>query len=178
MDDTTRTLRLVLEQERRRGFQDTTVRGGLDGMLRGLHQSGGIRPGSPVHDILVETLAYPYQQLTPAMRERWVARTIAALERPARARPPAAAEAPEPTPSTIRYGVTGPLRVGRRTPAKRAASNKRNGTAATPAPVEKKLTADSPVTQLPAAGRWAARLEALGVRTVRDLLWHLPHRYD
>jgi hypothetical protein len=105
MDDPTRTLRLVLEQERRRGYQDSTVRGGLDGMLRGLHENGGIRPGSPVHDILVETLAYPYQQLTPAMRERWVARTIAALERPMRARPAQAADSPDPAPSTIRYGV-------------------------------------------------------------------------
>src|SRR5215212_4211080 len=158
MHDPSRTLRLVLEQEQRRGYQDTTVRGGLDGMLRGLHQSGGIRPDSPVHDILVETLAYPYQQLTPAMRERWVARTIAALERPARARARAAADTPEPGPSTIRYGVTGPLRVGRRTPAKRPSAAKRNGATTKVEPVEKKLTPESPVTELPAAGRWAARL--------------------
>src|SRR5215213_5972589 len=107
MNDSTRTLRMVLEQERRRGYPDTTVSGGLDVMLRGLHEGGHVHPGSPVHDVLVETLAYPYRQLTPAMRERWVQRTLAALERPVRLRPER--PAPPEAPTGIRLGVTTPL---------------------------------------------------------------------
>src|SRR5688500_14311126 len=112
MNDPTRTLRLVLEQERRRGYQDSTVSGGLDAMLRGLHLSGLLTAGSPAHDVLVETLAYPYRQLTPAMRERWVERTLAALDRPRLSRPPR--QEPPERPSAIRIGVTAPLASGRR----------------------------------------------------------------
>ncbi|MGH2584011.1 MAG: DEAD/DEAH box helicase, partial [Dehalococcoidia bacterium] len=176
MTDPKRALRLVLEQERRRGYQDTTVSGGLDAMLRGLHQDGQVTPGSPVHDVIVETLAYPYRQLTPAMRQRWVERTLAALERPEQTR--AERRAPPPMPQAIRLGVTAPLKVGRnrqkaapkRTPSRRAPAS------AKPAP--RALSLDSPVTDLPGAARWGLRLETVGVHSVRDLLYHLPHRYD
>jgi len=176
MTDPKRALRLVLEQERRRGYQDTTVSGGLDAMLRGLHQDGQVKPGSPVHDVIVETLAYPYRQLTPAMRERWVERTLAALEQPERAR--TERQTPPPIPQAIRLGVTAPLKVGRnRQPAARKQTSSRRSPA--PAkPVPRTLSLDSPVTDLPGTTRWGSRLETLGVQTVRDLLYHLPHRYD
>jgi ATP-dependent DNA helicase RecG len=184
MNDPKRALKMVLEQERRRGFQDTTVSGGLDVLLRGLYQSGGVAAGSPVHEALLETLAYPYRQLSPAMRERWVQRTLQALERPERPRPvrrTGNGSAATPPPAAIRLGVTEPL-PGRR-PAQRAAKRPAPSKpaaepkAATPGPAGS-LTLDSPVAELPGASRAAPRLASLGVRTVRDLLFHLPHRYD
>ena len=37
----------------------------------------------------------------------------------------------------------------------------------------------TPVEKLSFVGpRSLARLKELGIRTVRDLLWHFPHRYD
>ena len=183
MNDPKRALRMVLEQERRRGYQDTTVRGGLDVLLRGLYQSGSVAAGTPVHEALVETLAFPYRQLTPAMRARWVDRTLAALDRPERVRPQRSSPPPEP-PSAVRIGVTEPLPGrGRRTRAaakgiastqKRTAERKPPRTRSDTA----RLTLDSPIGELPGAARWLGRLHALGLRTVRDLLYHLPHRYD
>lgn len=41
------------------------------------------------------------------------------------------------------------------------------------------LDLEAPITRLPAVGqRTAARLLKLGIRTVKDLLWHLPSRYE
>ncbi|MGE0544057.1 MAG: ATP-dependent DNA helicase RecG [Dehalococcoidia bacterium] len=178
MSDPKQMLRVVLEQERRRGFQDSTVSGGLDGMLRGLHQGGLVAPGTPVHDILVETLAYPYRQLTPTMRERWVERTLAALSRPDR--PRRERPAPPETPQAIRIGVTAPLAPGRRKAAttKGAAKRTPKAPAKIAKPVPRTLSLDSPATDLPNASRWGSRLDALNINTVRDLLYHLPHRYD
>lgn len=48
-------------------------------------------------------------------------------------------------------------------------------------PVQKKIPLDleAPILRLPAVGqRTAARLTKLGIHTVRDLLWHLPSRYE
>jgi len=187
MDDPKRALRMVLEQEQRRGFQDSTVRGGLDVLLRGLYDDGTVKPGTPVHEALVESLAAPYKHLTAEMRERWVERTLVALQQPER-RARAHTEPPL-LPASVRLGVTEPLPRVR--PLKKAAakvptsvtSAKGAPDAAKPGAKAKRtpsgsLTLDSPLADLPNAARWAARFATLGISTVRDLLWHLPHRYD
>jgi ATP-dependent DNA helicase RecG len=180
MDDPTRTLRMVLETERRRGFNDSTVSGGLDTMLRGLYQDGVVPPGTPVHTALVETLTHPYRGLSPAMRERWVDRTLSAIDRPARA----AAPPPPAPPSGLRIGVVEPAPRRRSARAPAARREPPSPAAADRAPARRVaaaargLTLDSPVADLTGAARYAGRFEALNVHTVRDLLYHLPHRYD
>lgn len=61
-------------------------------------------------------------------------------------------------------------------PAARAPARRTRPAAAKPA---QPLTLESPLEDLPSIGRQTAQsFRRLGVRTIRDLLYHFPHRYD
>lgn len=147
----------VLALEDRKGFQDTAVAGGLQRLVE--NQAG--RADHGVSGTLGELcrLFAGYADLTPEERRTRIAharRIIASLDHlddvPRRAETPVVAPSRPP--------------VRRVRPA---------------APVGRRVTIgslDDPVTVLPGVGEGRARqLAALGVQTIEDLLYLLPHRY-
>lgn len=171
-------LRRVLELERSRGFPDTAVIGGLDRMLRTLLAEGALAPGTPEHEALVTLPARGYAALSPEQRARWAERVLRRLAqprgtatRPAQERPAPAptASVPPPTPRAAHVVAPAPRPV---TAVKRLVPNR---VPAKPHPAG----LDAPVMTLPGVSAATARkLARLEITTVRDLLWHLPHRYE
>jgi len=142
------SLRKVLELEEAKGFADTAVIGGLDGFLRRLLEGNRSRAGDRLRAALQALPSLGYAGLTPSQRRRWAESLLA--EGPASVRAPRAARTPRARP---------------RPPA--------------PPPAVGGLTLDSSIEVLKGVSRvTAARLTRLGVRTIGDLLYHFPHRYN
>ena len=145
-------LRKILSSEAADGFQDRMVHGGLDRFLDGLRRK-------PVEHPAIRALeergmlSAGYRELDPMLRERWVRETERIIgEWPAPEQPK-------------------PARVRPSAPVEAKAK-------ATP---EKPIVGlASPVVALKSVTRPnAAKLEALGVRTVRDLVFLFPtHHLD
>ncbi|MCD6288946.1 MAG: ATP-dependent DNA helicase RecG [Anaerolineae bacterium] len=163
-------LQKVLALERRQGFRNKAVIGGLDKFAARWETDVMAEAQSPeqreeVRAIVALLTGYPTLS-DPAARERVVddilaraRRVVASLSghaesapapgRPARPSAPVSA-APKPTRRTQPRVPTGPMEG-----------------------------LDAPVTRLPGVGpRHAQRLARLGVETIRDLLWHFPRRYE
>ena len=134
----------VIELELKRGGQDQTVEGGLDGFLvnwRRLAAAQNLLTGFPELE--------SYAALDPDSRIVWLeqARQWARAIRAALHRAP-----PSVTPT--------PRQAGRR-------------------PAAPSLTPEDSVTRLPRVDRVTAlRLGRLGIKTVRDLVYHFPFRYE
>ena len=136
-------LRKVLAHERRKGFDDSAVAGGLDAFLRTVLERNGLPASSPALQAIRSLPAGGYRSLSVDERRRWLGETLAATNSTA---PPGPAR---PAPSQ----------------AKRPAA---------PAP-----NLDAPVTVLKGVkGLLAPKFEAVGVRTVRDLLALYPRRHN
>jgi ATP-dependent DNA helicase RecG len=126
--------------------------------------------GSPGVAPQPAAISRPTPRATPAIRPTPPARNL-----PARgalspvARTPSAAPTPAQRPNTA---TTPSIRPTGAATAPRLPKPAQGGAA-------KQLQLDDPVTKLPriGAGR-AAALGRLAIETVRDLLFHLPHRYD
>ena len=163
-------LRKILALEDRKGYQDTAVAGGLANFVA--VQARAHRPGSG-DGHAAETLAAlvrlfrDYDQLSTEERRERVAQAGRLLQRAA-ARPPRAAAPAPPAPS----GDVQTPRVERpRVPPRAAAPRRLTRQVRVSA-----LT--DPVTTLPGVGAQRAKqLEALGVRTVEDLLYLTPRRH-
>jgi ATP-dependent DNA helicase RecG len=171
-------LRRALELERLRGFPDTAVIGGLDRMLRALLAEGALAPGTPEHEALATLPARGYAALSPEQRARWAERVLRRLAEPrasaagtAQRQPPPAPTAPVPT--------TAPRTARAANPSPRPALTARRSAPGRALATPHAAGLDAPVTALPGVSAATARkLARLEITTVRDLLWHLPHRYD
>ena len=149
------TLRKILLQEANEGFPDRAVFGGLDRFLE-LH-AGEL--GSLIGDL------GPYSNLTPERREEWATSVLGAA--PVKGEPDAPAAARSPS----RRLPQAASRTPRRSPPS-------------------DISLDDSVTKLRGVGggvsskqkpgkeNVASKLGRLGVLTVRDLLYHLPHRHN
>lgn len=152
-------LRRILELEQRKRFADTAVVGGLDRFLLHLVREAGIPEQHEIARMLRELPTGGYRALNPITRQRFVEMLLAVAEKDLAGRS---------------------ARVGRAVATSAAKSG------APPAPAGKKApppaaTLDSPVTVLPGVTKAIAQKLAtpnVGVRTVRDLLFLAPHRYD
>jgi ATP-dependent DNA helicase RecG len=232
MTTPTDRLRHVLELEAARGYTNTAVVGGLDGMLRALLRDGALAPGTPAHEALLTLPARGYAALPVEARARWAQGVLRRLGGGRPSPRPAPAERERPAPPTAlppggrgagsaraaappsrlpsKPGEAGTARVSMpparpptpavRTPPLRrpdaplslAARGGRAVAVAPPvagprraAPPPRRPARphpdglDAPVTALPhVSTATAARLAKLEIRTVRDLLRHLPHRYE
>jgi len=145
------SLRKVLELERAKGYADAAVFGGLDAFLRRLTKGDRSPAGACLRTALQALPGRGYAGLTPSERRRWVEGLLAA-----------AADGP---------GPAGAPRVATASPPRRRSPG--------PPPAVAGLNLDSSVEVLKGASRaTAGRLARLGVRTVRDVLYHFPHRYS
>jgi len=151
-------LRKILELERRKGYADTAVMGGLDRYLKNLIQRNNLGPRSPITESIMVLPTHGYASLSREERQRWLARTLqllsGATERPV---------AP-PTVQRARAVATKPKRQVAKPPA----------VAPEPAPA-----LERPVTALKGVSTaLAAKLARLGVATVQDMLFFFPRRYN
>jgi hypothetical protein len=192
-------LRDVLTRELAAGGRDETVEGGLDGLLRA--QARDEHPASALLRMIAALPPDGYAALEGEERETWLRRALATVRRElaleeslepvrpdapggrprsgrataAKAKkpksppptPPPATEAPAATPS--RPSKSGAKPVTRSVTPRSAANKIAEGAAGLDAPVEKAGTG--------LRGQALARLERLGIRTVRDALQHYPFRH-
>lgn len=159
MTDPAESLRKILTFERTKKFSDNAVIGGLDAYLRRFIHENGLPPSHPLPSILNSLPSGGYRALHTIQRGRVVEELLKALEGGlpggAQARKPQAVPAP-----------TSPVRSA----AQRAV---------TLAPKAVLGTLDSPVSVLTGRRRaLEARLARLNVRSMRDILFLLPSRYD
>ncbi|MCM8749044.1 ATP-dependent DNA helicase RecG [Thermomicrobiaceae bacterium CFH 74404] len=158
-------LEKVFALEERKGFQDTAVTGGLAALLaRNAGTWLTARPALAATLRRLSELLDDYAALAPAERARRIAAARQLLTAPARITPVQRHR----DPGHAQHAIEARRRDGRQNsqPAKTLR-----------APAISSL--DDPVTILPGVGTQRARqLEALGVYTVRDLLYLLPRRYE
>lgn len=125
------------------------------------------RPGEPLAPAPSKPFKPGPAESRPAPAALPATAAPAALERAIPAQPPAG---PPPAAAADRYGAE---------PGSRDLRPRERSVALPPRPPASDLGLDAPVTRLPAIGpSYAQRLAKLGVRTVRDLLYLLPHRYE
>lgn len=177
-------LKRILQFERARGCADTAVIGGIDALLRNLLSPASGPPAPAVHTAVKLLGKRAYASLSAEARRAWIDAVLSLAPVPA---PPSAtvpqhtlplhtdraARAEPPAPPRAAVEAPGKLpKVARpRLPA--AAGTSPGKTDATPPSL------DSPVTRLPGVGSNRAELFGkLRIGTIRDLLYHFPHRYD
>jgi len=181
MRSATDTLRDILRREQEQAYADRTVIGGLSQFIAHWRQqtqaetSAG-QPRPPVKEI-ADALA-DYADLDPRDRERAVIQALELLaaqstedaaERDALARDVDHRTPQSPLPAASPNGHTGSMR---------AASNARNGNR-TSHVNPRQVTLNAPVTAIKGISTtYQERLARLGLHTVKDLLYHLPRRYD
>lgn len=159
MDGKDQIIRLgkLLAEEQRRGCDDSTVDGGLERFLVSWRMEAGMALRyEPVQQAL-ELLA-GYALLDQQTRRARVGIALESLRALFRAQP---APQPAPAPSST---------LPPRAPTRRSSR---------PDPAARPLTPDAPLDDVPGITRQMVQsFRRLGVRTVRDLLYHFPHRYD
>ena len=150
----------ILKLEQSKGFNDTSVFGGLDRFLQ--RWQNQILSAFSRSRSVSQLLAHPYAQMTPSQREDWIARWLdlvtalktASAAAPSSETPSPAAERKPSSPSWVR---------NRRTLTRPGAG----------------LSLDAPVNLLRGVDtRTATRLGRLGVTTIRDLLYLFPRRHN
>jgi len=188
----TERLRRILAVEQQRGCEDRAVMGGLDRLLSNLLAQQP-RGETPVLSVVQTLGRHRYAELGEAERRAWIERALRLLATPApadsarqaqdqpraatAARPlPAPAAAASPITSTAQRAVA--AAPAERRP-ERAAEPPAGRTRQRAKPAASGPTLDSPVTAIPGVGANRAEVLArLDVLTVRDLLYHFPHRHD
>ncbi len=153
----------ILELERKKGYADSTVFGGLDRFLR--RWTGQAIESTTDRQVLNRfrklRLTDPgYASLTPEQRERWASEVLDFL-----------AEVEEKEPGEKKTLPTDVAPVGR-SPAKAAGKKplkaKKNGLP----------SIDSPATAVGGiSANIAAKFNRLGIKTIRDLLYFFPNRH-
>ena len=191
----------ILKLEAERGFSDTAVIGGIESFLSFWYQevrAQGRRTDVFLVDEVMSRLRN-YSELSPEARREAVEAVLERLNQPLpsapRSRPGEASRprrerkpprpASEPVSPASRQAETEPTQA---TPGDELERPTATPSVTVPEPMSAEEVArlleldaqlDEPVNTLPGVGeRWAARLRRLGIETVRDLLYHLPHRYD
>ncbi len=162
------SLRKILELERSTGFRNKAVVGGLDAFLK--LQARELAPlagdGDPGG-----LLDVTYGDLTPRDRAAWAQRWLSRLDDGPRAAP---TEPPPEAPAGP--SEDGPSGSGPEPGAGAEASDSNKGVA--PSGPVSGPTLESPVDRLRGVDtKTAAKLDRLGVYTVRDLLYLMPRRH-
>jgi ATP-dependent DNA helicase RecG len=154
-------LKRVLALEERKGFRDSAATGGLERFAANI-ASRASRDGSPPNRTVtaVAGLFRGYAGLSPAERRKRVDDAMRALS---------GAHPTQPSPPT-RSAPGGANRTPRQTPTARPATRKRTAVRFT--------SLDDPVPLIPGVGEGRARqLDAIGARTIRDLIYLFPRRH-
>ena len=157
-EDWTQSFRNILELERANGFNDRAVIGGMDGFVRRWFEamSGYVSNAQESRELLRPV----YERMTTSNREEWVDWWLDTLAGNAIT---TEVELSPPTKAAL-----DPSRSSKATPQK--AKQTERATAS--------ITLDSPVVCLKrVTSKTAGQLEKLGIDTVRDLLYHFPHRH-
>ena len=185
-----RTLANILRLERRRGYRNDAVIGGLDAFLRRWQGEIGVHLDLPAS----------YADMPAAQRNRWA---DAMLTKIGAGPSQTGASAPESSESSAKQqqewsqpvhladrsaSGTRAQNVQRKPPTPPEHSAKSNATPATPRkPAVKRkspikplnLRLEDDVTKIRGVNaRTKTRLESLGISTVEGLLYHFPHRHD
>lgn len=152
--------RNILELERANGFNDKAVIGGMDGFVRRWAEAmTDFAPKSPAARQLIRP---GYSGMSTPERAEWAAQWLSLLDGGA-AVPPTQAE----TPPAAKGNKDNPPGKGKPSRPRRPAE---------PPPSE--IDLDTPVTDLRrVTDKTAGQLARLDIATVRDLLYHFPHRY-
>jgi ATP-dependent DNA helicase RecG len=168
MDDKEQILQLgkVLRAEQEQGCVDTVVEGGLERFLTAWRLAANGALQYPVVQETLEALA-GYSVLDQETRNARLDQALSGLRNLWRQTKHAAAPAPAPAARPIA-----------KAPARKPASPK-TGPISAATKVAGPLNLDGTIEQLPNVGKTtAAAFRRLGVKTVRDMLYHFPHRYD
>ncbi|MDP6606275.1 MAG: DEAD/DEAH box helicase, partial [Dehalococcoidia bacterium] len=157
-------LRGVLEEELEGGCPDTSVEGGLDGLLR--EQARGEQPRSALLRMVGALPPEGYRSLDAEARRKWARRAIATI----------AAEEAAPSKRASK-----PRAKSRAAPSKRAAvAQPAKRTAPAPKIPPGAAALEVPLRDARTGLRGATfdRLERLGLRTVGDAMRHYPRRHN
>jgi len=172
----------ILRVERGRGASDRTVYGGIDTLLKNLLAQAGPGTETPILTAMQCLGNRRYAQLDPQARLAWIDRVLALIER--------GAGHPRSTEVAIQSAAVARSTDKRRpqTTSREARALERSAPARqrTDIVAAKRTTArasslklDDPVTKLPGVGSGrAVALARLDIATVRDLLYHFPHRHE
>ncbi len=156
------TLKKILRLEQERGYIDSAVVGGLDRLLQ--RWTTEISQGVKDSVLATELLEKSYSSMTPSEREEWATRWPALLDSPL-----TAAWEETSTSSASKEEDDGGQQ-------KAAPTSKRLVTERILPP--QGLSLDSPADRIAGVNsRLASRLERLGVKSVRDLLYLFPRRH-
>ncbi len=165
-------LRKILVLEERKGFADTAVSGGIRRFIERWEPELRAYLGDDA--AVVALIDRPYRELAPEQRRLWVAGWQKALAGAVASDAPAPDAAPEPAPDepTAAPRLFAPAEPPRIAPTHRRAP-------APPEPAANPGNPDDPADKIRKMdAKTVSRLEALGVHTVRDLLYMLPRRHD
>ncbi len=148
----------ILELERRKGYADRAVLGGLDRYLKRLIERDSLTPASPAMRSIMALPSHGYASLGVDQRQRWLSQALALLGGAERA--PHEERRP-PTRAAVK-----PARAPSRRPP---ATDLPTGQAGL----------SSPITVLRGVrSALAAKFARLDVETVRDLLYFFPRRHN
>lgn len=186
----------ILKLEADRGYSNSAVIGGIDSFLTFWYQevrAVGKRDDLFVVDEIVTKLR-TYEQLEPEDRRQVVATVLEKLgHTPPDGAPPAEEEKPAPKrqdePETPTEAVDTPTAPAPEQPTTESADAPQPASAPArtadaddvdaEALLEQDAALDESVRAVSGVGtKWAERLRNLDIETVRDLLYHLPHRYE
>ena len=176
--DTLQILANILRLEKRRGFRDDAVIGGLDAFLQ-------LRK-SEIDSSLAIPASYAAMKLN--QRSRWIADTLSKLDaigNSAETRAEVVSTTAR-SPSKPAVGHPSDPRVEREvaSPSSAQAGKSRNGPSKIPSPrkpppAKPEIKLGDDVSRLTSVNsRTKARLNTLGIETVEDLIYHFPHRHD
>ena len=163
----------VLAEEQRHGCNDSAVEVGLGLFLVGWEREANDDAQLPVVRTTLDALA-GYAMLEPEERQERLDQALAALRGLFKAQ---ASDSP-PAVLADQTEAGAPTTVLLRNSVKPKVKPKAKPVPAVVAPVGP-LQIDDAVGKIPGVGRQtAAAFHRLGLHTVRDLLYHFPHRYD
>ena len=156
------TLAKILRLERQGNFRNRAVVGGLDAFLR--RWQAHLRP-----DVVAPV---PYADMDAEQRSKWVADTLARIgdappDEGRASRSTAQPKPPAPSQPQAQAQPRAQPKPARKRQPRRA-----------PAPAVP-LRLDDDISRLRSvSARAKPRLERLGIQTIRDLIYHFPHRHD
>ena len=157
--------RKILELEKLRDYNNSAVSGGVDRFLQ--HWSEAITGYLESSSQALALVQVNYAQMTPEERENWASQAQRRLYIPAFSEEPRDPPTPPPAAAPASQGPSTPPAASRPPRKPRPGS---------PPPG---LDLDAPVDRLRGvSSRLSARLQRLGVSTVRDLLYLFPRRHQ
>ena len=176
-NDKMRTIANILHLERRQGFRDRAVIGGLDAFMQRWRDE--LQP--------IADLSRSYAEMNTEQRRRWVDAILARVDTPPRT--PSETRAPilsrerapvstvavnvvrNPANSSAEPQTSSQLR--QRESNRRRAASRKSETSTAPIRLRDDVSLLGSVNS-----RTKSRLNGLGIYTVEDLIYHFPHRHD